>query len=190
MSAKKSLIPPLTLYRQILRAHRAHLPPQFRILGDGYVKAEFHRHKTVDNPLYIVGFIEQWTEYLDHIVSSAPPKTAASTSVSSTTSTTTTAAATTTTAVSAVESTPESRREETLSQIVAQGSRFGKKLDSALLDKMSDQQLGQLYELRKETKGLQSPQELDEIAQEEAKLFEKVAKTLPDSVLASAEKSA
>ncbi|KAG0375321.1 acetate non-utilizing protein 9 [Mortierella sp. AD032] len=178
MSAKQALIPPLTLYRQILRAHRTHLPPQFRILGDGYVKAEFHRHKTVDNPLYIVGFIEQWTEYLDHIVSSSP-KTAASTSVSSTTAT-----------ASAVESTPESRREETLAQIVAQGSRFGKKLDSGLLDKMSDQQLGQLYELRKETKGLQSPQELDEIAQEEAKLFEKVAKNLPDSALASAEKSA
>ncbi|KAK3843091.1 MAG: hypothetical protein J3R72DRAFT_367364 [Linnemannia gamsii] len=163
MSAKQALIPPLTLYRQILRAHRTHLPPQFRILGDGYVKAEFHRHKTVDNPLYIVGFIEQWTEYLDHIVSSSP-KTAASTSVSSPTA--------------------------TASAIVAQGSRFGKKLDSGLLDKMSDQQLGQLYELRKETKGLQSPQELDEIAQEEAKLFEKVAKNLPDSVLASAEKSA
>ncbi|KAF9911287.1 acetate non-utilizing protein 9 [Linnemannia zychae] len=178
MSAQKSLIPPLTLYRQILRAHRTHLPPQFRILGDGYVKAEFHRHKSVDNPLYIVGFIEQWTDYLNHIVSSSPKTT-------TTTSTTSPSAATTAAAVS----TPESRREETLAQIVAQGSRFGKKLDPSILDRMSDQQLGQLYELRKETKGLQSPQELDEIAKEEAQLFEKVAKTLPDSVLSSAEKS-
>ncbi|KAF9129098.1 acetate non-utilizing protein 9 [Mortierella sp. 14UC] len=180
MSAQKSLIPPLTLYRQILRAHRTHLPPQFRILGDGYVKAEFHRHKSVDNPLYIVGFIEQWTDYLNHVVSSSPKTTTTSSSTSP-------SASTTTATVGA--STPESRREETLAQIVAQGSRFGKKLDAAILDKMSDQQLGQLYELRKETKGLQSPQELEDIAKEEAQLFDKVAKSLPDSVLSSAEKS-
>ncbi|OAQ26084.1 ACN9-domain-containing protein [Linnemannia elongata AG-77] len=177
MAAQKSLIPPLTLYRQILRAHRTHLPPQFRILGDGYVKAEFHRHKSVDNPLYIVGFIEQWTDYLNHILTSSAPRN------NSTTSTTTS------TTVSSSPSTPESRREETLAQIVAQGQRFGRKLDSALLDKMSDQQLGQLYELRKETKGLQSQQELDEIAKEEAQLFEKVAHTLPESVLSSSKSS-
>ncbi|KAF8932905.1 acetate non-utilizing protein 9 [Haplosporangium gracile] len=180
MAAQKSLIPPLTLYRQILRAHRVHLPPQFRILGDGYVKAEFHRHKSVDNPLYIVGFIEQWTDYLNHILTSSAPRI-------NTTSTTTTTAPSTTAAVpaAATMSTPESRREETLAQIVAQGQRFGKKLDSTLLDKMSDQQLGQLYELRKETKSLQSQQELDEIANEEAQLFEKVAHTLPDSAKSS-----
>jgi hypothetical protein len=181
MSAQKSLIPPLTLYRQILRAHRTHLPPQFRILGDGYVKAEFHRHKSVDNPLYIVGFIEQWTDYLNHILSSAPSTNNASS--------TTTAPAAATPTPAAATSTPESRREETLQQIVAQGQRFGKKLDSSLLDRMSDQQLGQLYELRKETKGLQSQQELDEIAKEEAQLFEKVAHTLPESVLSSSAKS-
>jgi len=62
---------------------------------------------------------------------------------------------------------------------VASGQPFGKKLDSALLDKMTDQQLGQLYELRKETKGLQSREELDAIAKEEAQLFEKVAASLP-----------
>lgn len=72
---------------------------------------------------------------------------------------------------------------------MAQGQRFGKKLDSTLLDRMSDQQLGQLYELRKETKGLQSQQELDDIAKEEAQLLEKVAHTLPESVLSSSAKA-
>ncbi|KAF9093789.1 acetate non-utilizing protein 9 [Mortierella sp. GBA35] len=175
MASQKTLIPPLTLYRQILRAHRTHLPPQFRILGDGYVKAEFHRHKTVDNPLYIVGFLEQWTDYLNHVVSSSPPSSSSTTS-NSTTSTTSTGAAT---------ATSEEARESTLQQIVAQGTPFGKKLDPSLLDKMSDQQLGQLYELRKEAKGLQSPQELEEIAKEEAQLLEKVAATLPASALSS-----
>jgi hypothetical protein len=33
-----------------------------------------------------------------------------------------------------------------------QGLAWGKKLDSQLLDRMSDEQLGQLYELRKESK--------------------------------------
>ncbi|KAF9921468.1 acetate non-utilizing protein 9 [Linnemannia zychae] len=172
MSAQKSLIPPLTLYRQILRAHRQHLPPQFRILGDGYVKAEFHRHKNVDNPLYIVGFIEQWTEYLNHILSSAP-------SSSSTTTTTTTIVS------DSAASTPEAKREQTLQQIVAQGQRFGKKLDPVLLDKMSDQQLGQLYELRKEAKGLRSAEELEEIAKEEAHLMEEVVQSRPEAALNS-----
>ena len=61
---------------------------------------------------------------------------------------------------------------------MASGKPFGKKLDPSLLDKMTDQQLGQLYELRKETKGLQSPEELEEIAKEEAQLLEKVASSL------------
>ncbi|KAI8357176.1 hypothetical protein B0O80DRAFT_373076, partial [Mortierella sp. GBAus27b] len=116
----KALIPPLQLYRQILRAHRKHLPPQFRILGDGYVKAEFHRHKDVDNPLYIVGFLEQWQGYLSHILESAPSQQTAQ---------------------------PQTQR-----SIESPGEAFGKKLDPALLDIMTEQQLGQLYELRKETK--------------------------------------
>ncbi|KAF9301848.1 acetate non-utilizing protein 9 [Mortierella antarctica] len=171
MSAKKALTPPLTLYRQILRAHRVHLPSQFRILGDGYVKAEFHRHKDVDNPLYIVGFIEQWQEYLDHVVSSSPKQQEQKQqahSVSSTVSQTSTTA-----------NTDDASREATLEKIVAAGKPFGKKLDPSLLDKMTDQQLGQLYELRKETKGLQSASELEELAKEEAQLLEKVAEVIP-----------
>ncbi|KAG0084449.1 acetate non-utilizing protein 9 [Podila epicladia] len=171
MSAKKALTPPLTLYRQILRAHRVHLPSQFRILGDGYVKAEFHRHKDVDNPLYIVGFIEQWQEYLDHVVSSSPKQQEQKQqahSKSSTVSQAPTAA-----------NTDDTSREATLEKIVAAGKPFGKKLDPSLLDKMTDQQLGQLYELRKETKGLQSASELEELAKEEAQLLEKVAEVIP-----------
>lgn len=53
------LLPPLVLYRRILRAHKK-LPQDVRFLGDQYVKSEFHAHKTTDNPLYIVGFITQW----------------------------------------------------------------------------------------------------------------------------------
>ncbi|KAI1319512.1 acetate non-utilizing protein 9 [Mortierella claussenii] len=160
MASQKTLIPPLALYRQILRAHRVHLPPQFRILGDEYVKAEFHRHKDVDNPLYIVGFLEQWQDYLNHILS-------ASSSQSQTQSQRSVAASASTT------SQLSDNRENTLQQLVAQGKAFGRKLDSALLDKMTDQQLGQLYELRKETKGLQTQDELDHLAKEEAQLLEK-----------------
>ncbi|KAF9169794.1 acetate non-utilizing protein 9 [Mortierella sp. AD011] len=188
MSSQKALIPPLSLYRQILRAHRVHLPPQFRILGDGYVKAEFHRHKDVDNPLYIVGFLEQWQEYLNHILSASPKqqqsqqKEVTSSSASPSTSSISGSAP-----VEAGSS--DAAREATLQQLIAQGNAFGKKLDPALLEKMNAQQLGQLYELRKETRGLQSQQELDELAKEEAELFEKVAATLPASVLSSSTSS-
>jgi hypothetical protein len=48
-----TLIPPLTLYRRILRAHR-HLPANQRVLGDSYVKEEFRRHRDVENPAHIV----------------------------------------------------------------------------------------------------------------------------------------
>ncbi|CAG8671571.1 5499_t:CDS:1, partial [Scutellospora calospora] len=49
-----NLLPPLILYRQLLRAHRK-LPPSFRSLGDDYVKSEFKRHKNITNPIHIVG---------------------------------------------------------------------------------------------------------------------------------------
>ncbi|KAG0255231.1 acetate non-utilizing protein 9 [Mortierella polycephala] len=175
MSVQKTLIPPLTLYRQILRAHRVHLPPQLRILGDGYVKAEFHRHKDVENPLYIVGFLEQWQDYLNHVVSSSPNAQAQQHTSSPSSS--------------SVASSVEKTREQTLEQIVAQGKPFGRKLDLALVEKMNDQQLGQLYELRKETLGLQSQQELEELAKEEAHLLEKVAATLPESALSPSSSS-
>ena len=33
------------------------------------VFVEFRRHKTVDNPLHIIGFLSQWKVYLDGIPS-------------------------------------------------------------------------------------------------------------------------
>ncbi|KAG7191757.1 acetate non-utilizing protein 9 [Scheffersomyces spartinae] len=62
------LLPPLALYKRILRAHYQHLPQELRFLGDQYVKAEFKAHKHTDNPLHIVGFLTQWQEYLGNIV--------------------------------------------------------------------------------------------------------------------------
>jgi hypothetical protein len=58
------LLPPLKLYREILRAHITKLPSDLRFLGDQYVKAEFKAHQRIDNPLHIVGFLTQWQDYL------------------------------------------------------------------------------------------------------------------------------
>lgn len=49
-----AILPPIPLYRRILRAHRKHLPVKMRLLGDEYVKAEFHAHKDIDNPAHLV----------------------------------------------------------------------------------------------------------------------------------------
>jgi hypothetical protein len=50
-----ALLPPIPLYRRLLRAHRKHLPSEMRILGDEYIKAEFRAHRKVDNPAHLVG---------------------------------------------------------------------------------------------------------------------------------------
>ncbi|PLB55661.1 ACN9-domain-containing protein [Aspergillus steynii IBT 23096] len=96
LSESLALLPPLQLYRRILRVHRKKLEPEMRLLGDGYVKSEFRAHKSVDNPLHIIGFLTEWQLY---------------------------------------------------AQKLEGDSWAGEKLDKAKLDKMSDQQLGQLYEL-------------------------------------------
>lgn len=59
----QTLLPPLQLYRSILRAHRQ-LPELQRSLGDKYVTSEFKLHKDTDNPLHIVGFLASWQDYL------------------------------------------------------------------------------------------------------------------------------
>ena len=64
--ASDALLPPLPLYRRILRAHR-YLPRDMRSLGDVYVKSEFRRHQKIDNNLYLLGFLSQWKRYLDEI---------------------------------------------------------------------------------------------------------------------------
>lgn len=53
LSEALALLPPLQLYRRILRIHRK-LDPEMRVLGDSYVKKEFRAHRTAENPLHIV----------------------------------------------------------------------------------------------------------------------------------------
>lgn len=98
------LIPPIQLYRNILRAHSRKLTPELRAFGDEYVKAEFHMHKCIDNPLQIVAFLAQWQDYLSTIDN---------------------------------------------------GSWRTGRLLASDLEKMLPEQVGQLYELMKETKHVQ-----------------------------------
>lgn len=53
--APLALLPPIPLYRRLLRTHRKHLPREMRLLGDEYVKSEFRAHRNVENPVHIVG---------------------------------------------------------------------------------------------------------------------------------------
>ena len=53
-SSPLALLPPIPLYRRILRAHRRFLPVDARVLGDQYVKSEFRAHQKVENPIHIV----------------------------------------------------------------------------------------------------------------------------------------
>ncbi|MCJ1336313.1 acetate non-utilizing protein 9 [Bachmanniomyces sp. S44760] len=98
--APMALLPPIPLYRRLLRTHRKFLPKQMRLLGDEYVKSEFRAHRNVENPVHIawvkIGFLTEWQMY---------------------------------------------------AQKIEGDSWLGEKLDSGKIDKMSDQQLGQLYEL-------------------------------------------
>ncbi|KAH9973414.1 hypothetical protein BJV74DRAFT_782707 [Russula compacta] len=111
--AGAALLPPIPLYRRILRAHR-YLPVEMRSLGDDYVKAEFRRHKDVTNPGYIIGFLSQWKIYLDQI------------------------------------------------PVGLEAQRFrGKKLDPTIFEKLSEEQLGQMYELMQATKDLWEPVDPD-----------------------------
>jgi hypothetical protein len=82
--APAALLPPIPLYRTILRTHRKKLPVEQRLLGDMYVKAEFRAHKDIDNPVQIVslelytwstmkltavqiGFLSEWQMYAQAI---------------------------------------------------------------------------------------------------------------------------
>ncbi|GAM83192.1 hypothetical protein ANO11243_011780 [Dothideomycetidae sp. 11243] len=93
-----ALLPPIPLYRRILRAHRTKLPFEMRVLGDQYVKSEFRAHQKIDNPAHIIGFLSEWQTYAQQI----------------------------------------------------EGDTWrGEVMDRTKIDKMSDQQLGQMYELMK-----------------------------------------
>lgn len=93
------LLPPLQLYRRILREHK-NLPPLQKELGDSYVKNEFRLHKNTDNPLHIVGFLTSWQDYLN---------------------------------------------------VISKGDWIEGTLTSDVLEKLSPEQVVQLYELMKET---------------------------------------
>lgn len=54
LSESVALLPPLPLYRRILRVHRRKLDSEMRVLGDLYVKSEFRAHRSVENPVHIV----------------------------------------------------------------------------------------------------------------------------------------
>ncbi|KAK9450779.1 ACN9-domain-containing protein [Limtongia smithiae] len=116
-----NVLPPLPLYRRILRAHRR-LPPEHRFLGDQYVKAEFRLHRSIDNPLQIIGFLSSWQQYVEQI----------------------------------------------------EGDNWkDAKLDMQKLEKMSDQQIIQFYELMQSAKGLDSEYsshfiDADKLAKKEA----------------------
>ena len=53
--APLALLPPIPLYRRLLRSHRKYLPKEMRVLGDEYIKSEFRAHRNVENPMHIVG---------------------------------------------------------------------------------------------------------------------------------------
>ncbi|XWW93234.1 hypothetical protein V2A60_001166 [Cordyceps javanica] len=62
-----ALLPPIPLYRRLLRAHRKFLPAEMRVLGDEYIKAEFRAHRRVDNPAHLIGFLTEWQMYAQKI---------------------------------------------------------------------------------------------------------------------------
>ncbi|KLO06829.1 ACN9-domain-containing protein [Schizopora paradoxa] len=116
-----TLLPPIPLYRRILRSHR-YLPRDMRSLGDVYVKDEFKRHRKIDNPVHIIGFLSQWKMYLDEI--------------------------------------PQSE----------EGARrwSGKKMDPTVFEKMSAEQIGQLYEVMHATKDVwKTPEQLQREGKED-----------------------
>ncbi|KAL1931125.1 hypothetical protein VTP01DRAFT_10262 [Rhizomucor pusillus] len=119
----KILLAPLALYRHILRAHR-YLPPAMRAMGDDYVKAEFRRHRDIDNPAHIIGFVSQWQEYLETIQEQTKPR--------------------------PQEESIAPTSDPLVRSFDMPKEGWGKKLDKQRLDKLSDEQIGQLYELRQE----------------------------------------
>lgn len=65
--APLALLPPIPLYRRLLRAHRNHLDHEKRVLGDAYIKSEFRAHRNVENPIHIVGFLKEWQMYAQQV---------------------------------------------------------------------------------------------------------------------------
>lgn len=62
--APMPLLPPIPLYRRLLRAHRKFLPAEMRLLGDEYIKSEFRAHRNVENPAHLVSIRLSFPEAL------------------------------------------------------------------------------------------------------------------------------
>ncbi|GAA5927236.1 hypothetical protein JCM3775_002488 [Rhodotorula graminis] len=134
------LLPPLPLYRRLLRVHRKVLPAELRVFGDDYVKAEFRRTRSTDNPLHIVGFLSEWKKYLDYHEAQLP------------------GAAPQRGATAEVEEAVRRERVDEMSR-----AKPGKALDPSILETLSADQIGQLYELFSATKDVYlSPEELEQ----------------------------
>ncbi|BGP20422.1 hypothetical protein JCM10213_001569 [Rhodosporidiobolus nylandii] len=158
------LLPPLPLYRRLLRAHRKVLPRELRVMGDEYVKAEFRRTRTADNPLHIVGFLGEWKKYLDFHEAQLPSASA-----------------------SEAESPAEQAARETAAW---QRVKLAAKVDEGLLEQLSADQIGQLYELYGATKDVfLSPEEAKAKLEAEGLVEEGIpaGETLPDLEMAARE---
>ena len=57
----------LRLYYLIKKAHIQVLTPKMRLLGDPFVTQEFKSHINVEDPKFMVRFIEEWVAYYQHL---------------------------------------------------------------------------------------------------------------------------
>ncbi|RXK40667.1 acetate non-utilizing protein 9, mitochondrial [Tremella mesenterica] len=147
--ASAQLIPPIPLYRRLLRIHR-HLTPEMRFMGDSYIKSEFRLTRKTDNPLHIIAFLSQWKVYLDQLQSDLGL--GSSSTITS-------------------DRRPNIGVLENESDLPTDGQRRGekvwrgRKLNMDGLEKMSAEQVGQLYELMHATKHVwKSSDQLEEQA--------------------------
>ncbi|BGP58432.1 hypothetical protein JCM8202_004257 [Rhodotorula sphaerocarpa] len=151
----RELLPPLQLYRRLLRVHRKVLPVEMRLMGDEYVKAEFRRTRSTDNPLHIVGFLSEWKKYLDHHESLV---------------------------AEFANSTP-GESAEAAAETDRKRQAIGQRMDPSVLETLSADQIGQLYELFQASQDVWlSPEELEAKLKAEGKTEEGIpaGQVLPD----------
>lgn len=152
----KELLPPLQLYRRLLRVHRKVLPVEMRLMGDEYVKAEFRRTRSTDNPLHIVGFLSEWKKYLDHHEALLDEMSASAESEE---------------AAASASETDRKRR------------AIGQRMDPSVLEALSADQIGQLYELFQASQDVWlTPEELEAKLKAEGRTEEGIpaGQVLPD----------
>ncbi|KWU45180.1 ACN9-domain-containing protein [Rhodotorula sp. JG-1b] len=155
----KELLPPLQLYRRLLRVHRKVLPVEMRLMGDEYVKAEFRRTRSTDNPLHIVGFLSEWKKYLDHHEALLEEPSASAESEE---------------AAEAAANASETDRKR---------RAIGQRMDPSVLEALSADQIGQLYELFQASQDVWlTPEELEAKLKAEGRTEEGIpaGQVLPD----------